>query len=351
MNDLIERDNRGGIGPNGRFIAAVAAAAIASAACIHVLPAFALFFSVPLFTVYLASGNRAFVVSVFFAFFLDASITLATLFFSVPDATSGDYSIALLQSAILFLPALFLLLPGTLRMRYRVSLTGIVASAAWLALFFGTDTGVQLAAMMREIAGETATMLYSMIPEGYERTAFQAMLDPESFYGLLMKVFSYSFMPLCVVLYATGYAIASLVASIIRRKPAIRFSAKHFYAEYFLFIPLVCGMSGVIAGKLFDTGKLDAVFWNVFILSGLFFVLQGFGILQFFLDLLRPKIGRFLYFLVMMGVIFFAIELWPFLIGALLIAGVVELFVPLRARFYNKDIVDPTPGNGDDQNQ
>ena len=167
---------------------------------------------------------------------------------------------------------------------------------------------------------------------------------------MTVQVLSCTVLPLCVLLYAFGYAIASGIASVIRRDRSIRFSAKLFYVDYVMFIPLVVSMTGVISGKLFRVDWLWTVSWNALIASGLFFMVQGYGILSFFLQRIRVKMNRFLYFLITFGLVLFALEGWPVLLGLLLIAGVVELFVPLRARFVNKDVADPTPGNGGDHN-
>ena len=128
-------------------------------------------------------------------------------------------------------------------------------------------------------------MLYTMIPEGYERigaSVLSCLLTP--FIRLMVQVLSCSVVPLCVImLYAFGYAIASGIASVFRHDRTIRFSAKRFYVEYVMFIPLVVSMSGVISGKLFRVDWLWTVSWNALIASGLFFIVQGYGIFSFFL--------------------------------------------------------------------
>ena len=314
------------------------------------LPMFVLFFSVPVFVAYFTLGKRAFVLSVFLAFAMDLAVTVVMLVAVTQSLDGAAFAFSALQSVFLFFPLFCLLVPGKLRIRYRLLLAGTAAAFAWLFLITGTGAGATLMKLLREITADTANMLYAMIPEGYERTAFQAQLSPDALYAMMIQVLSCSFLPLCVVLYAFGYAIASGIASVMKRDRSVRFSAKFFYVEYAMFIPLVVAMSGVISGKLFRVDWLWTVSWNVLITVGLFFMLQGYGILSFFLVRIRSKMSRFLYFLITFGLVLFALEGWPVLLGLLLIAGVVELFVPLRARFFNKDVANPTPGNGNDHN-
>ena len=314
------------------------------------LPMLVLFFSVPVFVAYFTLGKRAFFYSVLLAFAMDIAVSTVTLFAQVHSFDGASFGYSALQSAFLFFPLLFLLVPGKLRIRYRVLLSGIAAAAAWLFLIAGTGAGAILMKLLREITADTASVLYGMIPEGVDRAAFQAQLSPDDLYSITVQVLSCTVLPLCVSFYAFGYAIASGIASVMKRDRSIRFSAKRFYVEYVMFIPLVVSMSGVISGKLFRVDWLWTLSWNVLAASGLFFMVQGYGILSFFLRLVRPRMNRFLYFLITFGLVLFALEGWPILLGLLLIAGVVELFVPLRARFVNKDVADPTPGNGGDHN-
>jgi Predicted nucleoside-diphosphate sugar epimerases len=350
LNDLIERDKLPRSSRDGRFAGGVVLSALLSVAFMRWLPMFVLFFSVPIFFAYFTLGKRAFVLSVFLAFAMDLAVTAVMLVAVTRSLDGAAFAFSALQSIFLFFPLFCLLVPGKLRIRYRLLLAGTAAAAAWFFLIAGTGAGVTVMKLLREITADTANMLYSMIPEGYERTAFQAQLSPDALYTMMVQVLSCSFLPLCVVLYALGYLIASAVASVIRRDRSVRFRANLFYVEYVLFIPLAVAMSGVMGGKLFRVDWLWTVSWNVLITSGLFFMLQGYGILSFFLSRIRSKMSRFLYFLLTFGLVLFTLEGWPVLLGLLLIAGVVELFVPLRARFVNKDVADPTPGNGNDHN-
>jgi hypothetical protein len=295
--------------------------------------------------VYIIYGRQFLIVSAVSAFALDTIVNIALSFLS-DVGTSNQGSLLVIQSALMILPVVTLYFAGIIRIRYCLSCSGIFSALAWLAVFFMTDIGSQLSQILRDSSGLSAEMLYSMIPDGYDKVAFQKQVNGDMLNAIMTKIFSCTFVSFFVVLYALSFVVASGIASLVKKQRSIAFDSRQFFVEYWIFIPLVAGMTGIIAGKLVGSAALDPLFWNVFALSAVFFVLQGYGILRFLLSLFRQKAARFFYFLVSVALFVFAFELWPVFIVVLFIAGVLELFVPVRMRFNNKDITDPTPGNG-----
>jgi len=330
---------------------AVFIASLITVVCIHWLPLFVLFFTVPLFIVFFIKGKQVFSLTVLVSFILDC---IVTIFLSIIQGSKLNFSdglVIVFQSGFILLPLLCMLFPETVRIRYRLFAAGAISALAWFFLFLSTDMGKILTDAMRTVINDSAPVLYSMVPEGVERTALQEQMSPDRLYGMIMQVLSYSVLPLCVLLYSVGALVSSLISGMMTRSRKYRFNVSCFYIEYFVFLPLIFGMCGIIASRFFQLGKLDILFWNVFISAGLFFLLQGYGILIFFLNRMKSRIGRFLFPLFLLTFFLLIMNGWIFVTGALLILGVVELFVPLRSRFNNKDIIDPTPGRGNDQNQ
>lgn len=345
MNDLALKDARPD-GPPRRSLAVVASVtSILTVILLHGLPLLNLFFAVPLFVAFVAHGKRYLAVSAISACALDALVSVVLSF--LPGAGAGQQAVSLVvQSALMILPVLALLLADRLRIRYCLSLAGIVSAACWLVAVALTDIGSQFSAILRDASGISAEMLYSMLPDGYDKVALRSQITGDTLYAIMTKIFACGFASFFVALYAASYVVASRVAAIIGKRREIAFDSRRFYVEYWVFIPLVAGMIGIIAGRLVASSALDPLFWNIFALSALFFIVQGFGIARFFIGLLRVKTTLFAYFIVTVALIVFLIELWPVALAVLFIAGVLELFVPVRARFNNKDIADPTPGDG-----
>jgi len=330
---------------------AVFISSLITVACIHWLPLFVLFFTVPLFIVFFLKGKQVFGLSVLVSFIIDC---ITTVLLSIIQGSKLNFSDGLLiafQSGFILLPLLCMLFPETVRIRYRLFVAGAISALAWCFLLLSTKMGKTLTDAMHSIINESLPMLYSMVPEGVERTTLQEQMSPDKLYNVMMQGLSYSVLPLCVCLYTFGALVTSVITGMTKRLRQYRFIVSGFYVEYFVFLPLIFGMCGIIASRFFQIGKLDILFWNVFISSGLFFLLQGYGIMVFFLNRMKSRIGRILFPLFLFSFFLLIMNGWIILIGALLILGVVELFVPLRSRFNNKDIIDPTPGRGNDQNQ
>ena len=300
---------------------------------------------------YFIKGKQVFGLTVLVSFFLDCIVTLVL---SIIQGSKLDFTNGLLiafQSGFILLPLLCMLFPGKLRIRYRLFIAGSISALAWCYLFLSTEMGKMLTDAMHSIIDDSLPMLYSMASEGAERTALQEQMSSEKLYTMMMQGLSYSVLPLCVMLYSVGALIASSIAGLMTRSRWYRFNASLFYNDYFVFLPLILGMCGIIASRFLQIGKLDILFWNVFISASLFFLVQGYGILVFFLNRMKNRIGRVMFPFLLLAFFLLIMNGWIILVGALLILGVVELFVPLRSRFNNKDIIDPTPGRGNDQNQ
>lgn len=329
---------------------AVLAVSLITVILIQWLPVLSLFFSLPLFVLYfIAEKKYFFAFSILLTCVLNTVVSISTLAFQHISLSFVTVVTACIGPSFFILPMLCLILPVQMRFRYRVALAGLFSAALWAVFFFCTEAGNELTSMIRSLTDETTTMLYSMVPEGFERSTFRSQLSPDSFYMKILNFLLYSILPMCMSMYAFSCLIALSVAKKLKKGSVPAFTLVSFYSDFILFIPLVCGMSGIIAGTLLPNRALTILSWNMALSSGLFFVVQGVGIVLFFYRLMKNKTGAKPFFVVFLILSLFVFNGWLFFLGCLLIAGVVELFVPLRTRFNNTDIIDPTPGRGSDQ--
>ncbi len=332
-------------------VPAVLASGLMAVACIHWLPVFSFFFSVPLFVLYFVRERKIFMVSVVTAFVLDSVVSLVTVSWGGNPLSLSTAASAVLGSLFFIVPLLFMTAGNTVRIRYRLSLAGLSASLAWVLFFLLTDSGASLETLLRELSASSANMLYEMVPEGFERATFMAQLTPERLFTIVRDALLFSVLPVCILMYATSCRVAAFIVRIMRKGSGPSFRASSFFNDFFLFYPLVTGMCGIMAGKMTGNRILSILSWNVTLAAGLFFVLQGYGILQFFVGLLQKKTRSRFFMVFLFMTLLLLLNGWMVFLGCLLVAGVVELFVPLRTRFDNKDSTDPTPGRDTDQHE
>jgi len=332
-------------------VPAVLASGLMAVACIHWLPVLSFFFSVPLFVLYFVRDRKSFVVSVVTAFVIDSFVSLVSAAWGGNPVSFSTAASAVLGSGFFILPLLFMAMGNTVRIRYRLAFAGLSSSLAWVLFFLLTDSFVSLETLLRELSASSANMLYEMVPEGFERVTFMAQLTHDRLFTIVRDALLFSVLPVCILMYAANCRIAAFIARILRKGRGNSFRAASFFNDSFLFYPLVTGMCGIVAGKMTGSRPVSIVSWNVTLAAGLFFVLQGYGILQFFVGLLQKKTRSRFFMVFLFMTLLLLLNGWMVFLGCLLVAGVVELFVPLRARFDNKDGIDPTPGRDTDQHE
>jgi hypothetical protein len=248
-------------------------------------------------------------------------------------------------SGFMLVPLLVVAFPGTLKLRFRVLIAALLTSLSWVWLFLATPEGKVLDGLIRELSTELSVMLTNSLPEGYDRDIALSSFSQDGVYGSFRDALLYSFFTGTFCLFASAAWIARSLVARFGKRAVAPFRVVFFSAEPFFFFPLVIGMCGVIADRFAPSPVLSAVSWNLVLSSGFFFVLQGMGILSVTIAWLRARMGVPT-ILLALGIVVVCLLAWGLLIGLLLVAGVVELFVPLRARMLNKDAVDPTPGRG-----
>ena len=320
-------------------------AALVTVSAMQWIPVLSMFFAVPLFVVYYSYGKGSFVFTTLFSFIAGVASSLVAFLLkgSLPD--QGFTGALVAASGFMLVPLLVVAFPGTLKLRFRVLLAALVSSLAWAWLFLATPEGKVLDGLIREFSSELSGMLANGLPEGYDKDIAASSFSPDGVYGSFREALLYTFFTGTFCLYASAAWIARSLVARFGKRGVRPFRVAYFSVEPFFFFPLVIGMCGAIANRFSPSPVLSAVSWNLALSSGFFFALQGMGILSVTLAWLRARKGVPMALLIA-GLVVICLVGWVYLIGLLLVAGVVELFVPLRARMLNKDAVDPTPGSG-----
>ncbi len=312
----------------------------------RLVPALAFFFAVPLFFAFFRFGKRAFAISIALAFVFDCAAGAIIGAIAGGELDAASFSATAAGSAFLTLPLLALLLPDRIRLCYRVALAGILTSTLWVAFLFATGTQSVVTDMLRATAGEVSAAFKPYFPPGYDGALLGIRFSPDSVYEMLLRVTLYTAFPLPVIAFTLNAAIATRVSDAIRGIGSSGLDLAFFRVDTFLFYPFVSGLCGIMAGKIFDVRALAILSWNLTLLSGFYFLLQGMGIFRFMGAILarKARMARFFAFLLFVLAIFGGFM--PHLAVLLTIVGVLELFVPMRARFLHTDADHPTPGPG-----
>jgi len=339
-----------GCGGFAASIPASLAAAAVAVSILHWFPFLTLLFAAPLFFVRFRYGNRAFAVS------LPAVVAFDLLVTATTGAATGTLGLdglvsAALGTALLSFPLFVAALPVFVRDEHALAASALVSAGAWAAVTALTPLGGEIDAFLRAFSTETAAFFAEALKEVPDSSFILARLSADALYGIARKTVSWSVFPAPFIVYTAGWRVGRWLVERFRPLLLPRFSLTGFYAGFEAFVPLSLGMLGVISNGFVSVAWLETLSWNALLGAAFPFILQGIGIARFLVGRLAARGKRpSLWVWPIMLLVFFT-NGWLVFAGILMIAGVTETFVPIRRRFVDKGVADPTPGNGGDQNK
>jgi hypothetical protein len=137
--------------------------------------------------------------------------------------------------------------------------------------------------------------------------------------GILCSIFLF---------FAISRQIALFIASLIKRE-RLKGSLITFHTGPYLIWALSFSLGGVLLGKYMNLAPLEIPAWNILAVCAILYLAQGGGIALYYLvrlpPLLRLAVNIAILFLL------FRPGFSPFILGALVFAGILENWVPLRA--------------------
>ena len=151
----------------------------------------------------------------------------------------------------------------------------------------------------------------------------------------------------CLLLFFVSRQISFLFARVFLR--VRRIPGDNSLAVFHVYPTVIWAFSAslllVVFTRMINLQTLEILLWNVLIICAILYLVQGLGILQFFLA--RPETPTFmrLLFTVLFIVILFSPFLNALLLGGLILLGVAENWAPLRVS--NKNGPPSTPEAGD----
>ena len=153
----------------------------------------------------------------------------------------------------------------------------------------------------------------------------------------------------CALLFFICRQMSFLIASISQRMKGFAVQGRnliffHVYPQ--LIWVFSSSLLLVVFSKAVQINALEILLWNILIICAMLYLAQGLGIVQFFLS--RPGTPGFMKML--FGVLFVILLFSPFvnmlLLGGIILLGVAENWVPLRAPKQTRPPSTPEAGDG-----
>jgi hypothetical protein len=213
---------------------------------------------------------------------------------------------------------------------YRFCAGAVAGSLSLIPLIITVKNDPGLYGFIKEQA-ETAVSLYAASADVVTQSLSESYITPEWLLDTLGFVaLRGGAVASCLVLLFLSRQIA-LVITWFARHVKKEESMLGFHTGPGLIWVFSCSLLGVLLGLVLKTAVLEIAAWNILVLCGIMYLAQGGGILLYFLaHTAMPPLFRFgLHFLVCVAL--FSPGINAFTLGALVLLGIAENWVPFRA--------------------
>jgi len=224
--------------------------------------------------------------------------------------------------SVVFLMFLWILSGKSLRTSYRFVIASLAGVGAFFVVFTsGRDNGFNV------FLNEAAKILSSMFAPAGGGSSAQAV-TPESIMEMIKSVSirGGAFISMMLIFYI-NYQITLAAYLLIKRRRTDHHNLINFFAPYNAIWVLTGALATVIMTNVIKISFIEIIAWNVLTICAVLFLAQGAGILLFLL------LRRSMAFRLTANILIFILIISPFntiVFAALLILGIVEIWVPLR---------------------
>ncbi|MDR3145487.1 MAG: hypothetical protein LBU21_04355 [Treponema sp.] len=291
------------------------------------------------------------------AWFCTFLIILGNGIVSLALGYSSGYSPAMLWGDILYLavmtaaftwiavPAgagdsLFFRIPGI----YRLIGGSLLGALSFVPVITGLRNSAGLHDFIRAQA-EALSSLYSASAgaDVVQRSLSERYITPEAILEAVNLVSLRGGMVFsCMILFVISRQLALGIAWFVRRtRPAGNITG--FHVPFWFIWALSCSLPGILIGAKAKTALLEIPAWNILVICSILYLAQGGGIVIHFLSRIHRPGLRFLIHLLLIMVIC-SPGINAVLLGALVLLGIAENWVPFRA--LKTDGPSSTPGMG-----
>jgi hypothetical protein len=307
------------------------------------------FFLIPLGYMAAAYGGR--IARRVFAGIIAVNLVISLvlcLFFRAP--LSGQL-VDILYHSVMYLVFFWVMAPPErglsvfrIRTAYRLAGAGIAGALTFLFIMYTFFNTEEFSPFIRSQAEMLSSLfIASSGADAARRSLVERYVTPEWVMGVLkLGALRGGAVASCMILFFMSRQLAQSLAWMIRRVRPLGGSLRGFYAPHRTIWVLSCSLGAIILSRLLKVAFLETVSWNVLVLCVIFFLAQGGGIILHVLSRRSlPPLMRLL-FNVLVIVMIFSPGLNALALGALVLLGIAENWVPFRAP--KSDGASSTPG-------
>jgi hypothetical protein len=307
-----------------------------------------LFFLIPLGYAAKVYGRISAWLTFFLAMLINALFTLGFVFFT---GKSGDINFSSIGMSIFYYIVVagaftWMMIPGTnngffrIRTLYRFIAGALLSAGVLLFLMFASSQGLAFTEALRGQAEILSSLYVSSAGNDAVKKSFleQALTVDKVMELMKMIAFRGGAVVSCFLLFFFSSSISGGIAGFRSRgssagKVISRASAgiAYFHAPFGTIWAFSAGLALVLFSRIFKIVTMETAAWNILAICAMIYLAQGAGIVLF--TLARRKmtlVSRFLVNLLAV-VIFLSPGINAFALAVLILLGIAENWLPLRA--------------------
>jgi hypothetical protein len=300
---------------------------------------------------YIAAAYGGWVARRAFAGIIAVNIVISLVLCLFFKASFSAQLLDILYHSAMYLVFFWVMVPperglSLLRVRtaYRLAAAGIAGALIFLFIMYASFTGEGFSALIQSQAEMISSMFIASSGADAARRSFvERYVTPEWVINVVkLGALRGGAVASCMVMFFMSRQIAQSLAWIIRRVRPVGGTLRGFYAPHRTIWVLSFSLAAILLSRLWGVPFLETAAWNVLILCVIFFLAQGGGIILYTLSRRSlPPLMRFL-FNILVIVMVFSPGLNALALGALVLLGIAENWVPFRAP--KSDGASSTPG-------
>ena len=218
-----------------------------------------------------------------------------------------------------------------LRTSYRVIIAAVAVSLCFMLVIVTSFGGSFADIIKTQSEAVSAIIIASAGADAVRRSALESAISPDVVYEIIKTLaLRGGAVVSCVFMFIFNRQ-AGKTATIIFRRQKLQNELPFFHVHSNFIWALSISLAAILLSSLLNIGALEILAWNVLVICAILFFGQGFGIALFNFQkrAMSPGFRLFICVLVFLAVITPVVNV--VLLGLLLLLGIAENWLPLRA--------------------
>jgi hypothetical protein len=295
------------------------------------------FFLIPLGFIAASYNSKTAWTAALVLILLDGVISLCFIVFSAGE--TGQLWFELLYTSLTSLCFVWIMVKGKksvaffrVRTAHKFIISAVVVSCIFLLVLHSEQRDGDFSRFVRTQAEMLSSLYISAAgTDAVRLSVAERIITPEKILEIMLLVVTHGgAVASCLVLFFISRQAALGLARIIRRVP-LQPGITGFHANTQAVWVLSFSLLGIMLSHFFHFQPLALVSWNILTICGFIYLAQGAGIVLFFLG--RRSVSPFFRLLlnVLVVIVFFSPGINAFALGAVVLLGIAENWLPLRA--------------------